>query len=92
VNPGHLPEEPAQKRSRPVRAPGRTGVFLIKRRRAQLWWFAFFEPLANHRVVLTRDRRTKVNGAKCVREVLGTCYSDVEKMVLVLDTLRVALP
>lgn len=50
--------------------------------------FTFFEPLAAHRVVLTRERRTKVDWAECVREVLDTCYSDVEKVVLVMDNLN----
>jgi len=50
--------------------------------------FTFFEPLANHRVVLTRDRRTKVDWAECVREVLDTCYSSAQKVVLVMDNLN----
>lgn len=50
--------------------------------------FTFFEPLAAHRVVLTRERRTKVDWAECVREVLDTCYSDVETVVLVMDNLN----
>ncbi|MFB6285697.1 MAG: hypothetical protein ABEK03_03855 [Candidatus Bipolaricaulia bacterium] len=40
---------------------------------------AFFESLANRRVVLTRDPRTEIDRAKCIREVLDTCYSYVEK-------------
>ena len=50
--------------------------------------FTFSEPLANHRVVLTRNRRTKIDWAECVREVLDTCYSEVEKVVLVMDNLN----
>ncbi|WP_259170525.1 transposase [Salinibacter ruber] len=50
--------------------------------------FTFFEPLANHRVVLTRDRRTKIDWAGCVREVLDTYYSDVEKVVLVMASMQ----
>ena len=50
--------------------------------------FTFFEPLANHRVVLTQDRRTKIDRAECVRGVLDTCYSDAEKVVLVMDNLN----
>jgi hypothetical protein len=50
--------------------------------------FTFFEPLANHRVVLTRERRTKIDWAECVREALNTCYSEVEKVVLVMDNLN----
>lgn len=50
--------------------------------------FTFFEPLAAHRVVLTRERRTKIDWAECVREVLDTCYSEAEKVVLVMDNLN----
>lgn len=50
--------------------------------------FTFFEPLANHRVVLTRERRTKVDWAECVREVLDTCYPEVDKVVLIMDNLN----
>jgi hypothetical protein len=50
--------------------------------------FTFFEPLANHRVVLTRERRTKVGWAECVREVLNTCYPEVDKVVLIMDNLK----
>jgi hypothetical protein len=50
--------------------------------------FTFFEPLANHRVACARDRRTMVDWAKCVREVLDTCYSAAQKVVLVMDNLN----
>ena len=50
--------------------------------------FTFFEPLANHRVVLTRERRTKIDWAECVRKVLDTCYSSAQKVVLVMDNLN----
>ncbi len=50
--------------------------------------FTFFEPLANHRVVFTRDRRTKTDWAECVREVLDTCYPEAEKVVLVTGNLN----
>jgi len=50
--------------------------------------FTFFEPLAARRVVLTRERRTKIDWAKCVREVLDKHYPDVETVVLVMDNLN----
>ena len=50
--------------------------------------FTFFEPLAARRVVLTRERRTMVDWAECVREVLDTCYSGAKKVVLVMDNLN----
>jgi hypothetical protein len=50
--------------------------------------FTFFEPLAAHRVVLTRDRRTMVDWAECVRTVLDEHYPDAETVVLVMDNLN----
>ena len=50
--------------------------------------FTFFEPLAAHRVVLTRDRRTKIDWAECVRKVLDEHYPDAETVVLVMDNLN----
>ena len=49
---------------------------------------AFFEPLANHRVVFTRDRRTKVDWAECVRTVLDEHYPEASTVVLVMDNLN----
>lgn len=49
---------------------------------------AFFEPLSNHRVACARDRRTKTGWAKCVREVLDTCYLKAKKVVLVTVNLN----
>ena len=50
--------------------------------------FPFFEPLATRRVVLTRERRTKIDGAMCVREVLDTHYPNAKTVMLVMDTLN----
>ncbi|MCS3634898.1 hypothetical protein GGP57_002231 [Salinibacter ruber] len=50
--------------------------------------FTFFEPLANHRVVLTRDRRKKIDWVRCIREVLDTYYSGAQKVVLVMGNLN----
>lgn len=50
--------------------------------------FTFFEPLAARRVVLTRDRRTKIDWAECVRKVLDEHYPDAETVVLVMDNLN----
>ena len=50
--------------------------------------FTFFEPLAGHRVVFTRERRTKIDWAMCVRDVLTTHYPDVSTVVLVMDNLN----
>jgi hypothetical protein len=50
--------------------------------------FTFFEPLAAWRTVMTRERRTKIDWAECVRELLDRDYPDAEKVVLVMDNLN----
>lgn len=50
--------------------------------------FTFFEPLSAWRTVMTRERRTKIDWAECVRELLNEHYPDVEKVVLVMDNLN----
>ncbi|MBB4070350.1 hypothetical protein GGQ18_002959 [Salinibacter ruber] len=35
--------------------------------------------------MLTRDRRTKIDWAECLREALDSCYSEARKVVLVMD-------
>lgn len=50
--------------------------------------FTFFEPLAARRVVLLRERRTKIDWALCVREVLDRHYPGVDTVVLVMDNLN----
>jgi hypothetical protein len=50
---------------------------------------AFFEPLAAYRVVLTRRRRTKVDGAECGREVIDEHFLDASVVLLVVDNLNI---
>ena len=50
---------------------------------------AFFEPLAAYRVVLTRRRRTKVDGAECGREVIDEHFLDASVVLLVMDNLNI---
>ena len=49
--------------------------------------FVFCEPLAGWRQVTARERRTKVDWAVEVAEVLRTKYRDAEKVILVSDNL-----
>jgi transposase len=51
--------------------------------------FTFFEPLAAHRVVMTRERRTKIDWAECVRTVLDQHYPEAETVVVVMDNLNI---
>lgn len=50
--------------------------------------FLFCEPLVGWRSVSIRERRTKVDWALEVAELLGTRYDEVEKMILVCDNLN----
>jgi hypothetical protein len=49
--------------------------------------FMFFEPLAGWRTVMTRERRTKIDWAHCMRQLLEKHYPDAEKVILVMDNL-----
>ena len=50
--------------------------------------FTFFEPLASYRVVMTRERRTMIDWAECVRTLLDEHYPEAETVVLVMDNLN----
>ncbi|MCS3698404.1 transposase [Salinibacter ruber] len=50
--------------------------------------FMFFEPLTGWRTVMTRERRTKIAWAHCMRQLLEKHYPDAEKVILVMDNLN----
>jgi hypothetical protein len=50
--------------------------------------FMFCEPLSGWRHVTVRDRRTKVDWAQEVEELLRTRYASAERVVLVSDNLN----
>jgi len=50
--------------------------------------FLFCEPLKGWRQVTVRERRTKVDWAREVAELLRTRYADAEKVILVCDNLN----
>ena len=50
--------------------------------------FMFAEPLSGWRKVSAQPRRTKVDWALEMEELLGTRYADVEKVILVCDNLN----
>lgn len=54
--------------------------------------FLTCEPLAGHRHVTVTERRTAVDFAKEVRELLETRYPHAEKVVLVMDNLNTHKP
>ncbi len=50
--------------------------------------FMFFEPLAGRREVKVTERRTMVDWAAAIRELVDVHYPEAEKIVLVLDNLN----
>ena len=54
--------------------------------------FMFFEPLSAWREVLVRSRRTKLDWAHCIRQLLKEHYAETEKVVLVMDNLNTHTP
>lgn len=50
--------------------------------------FMMFEPLAGKRHVKVTQRRTKVDWAYCVRDMVDQIYPDAEQVVLVMDNLN----
>lgn len=54
--------------------------------------FMIFEPLAGWRHVKVTKRRTKIDFAHMIRELVDDHYADVEKIVLVMDNLNTHKP
>ena len=54
--------------------------------------FMLFEPLAGKRRVKVTARRTKIDWAECVREVVDRTYPEAERVVLVMDNLNTHTP
>ena len=54
--------------------------------------FMCYEPLAGRRQVMVRQRRTKVDWAWCIKELLEVYYPQAERLVLVMDNLNTHTP
>jgi transposase len=54
--------------------------------------FMFFCPLQNWRHVKVTERRTAVDWAACMRELVDVHFPDAERIVVVLDNLNTHLP
>jgi len=50
--------------------------------------FMVFEPLAGKRYVKIAERRTKIDWAECMRQLVDEIYPDAEQIVLVMDNLN----
>jgi hypothetical protein len=54
--------------------------------------FMIFEPLVGKRHVKVTERRTKIDWAHCVRDLVDQIYPDAEQIVLVMDNLNTHNP
>ncbi len=54
--------------------------------------FMLTEPLRGWRHVVVSDRRTRVDFARCIRELVDVHYPDAERIVLVMDNLNTHSP
>jgi hypothetical protein len=54
--------------------------------------FLVCEPLAGWRQVMVSDRRTRIDWAHCLKELLDVHYPDAERLVLVQDNLNTHTP
>ena len=50
--------------------------------------FIAYEPLSGHRVVKATERRTKIDRALFMKELVDEHYQDAEKIILVMDNLN----
>ena len=75
---------------RPIRAiPGRALRYDYEYERNGVSnLFMFFEPLAGKRHVSVTDRRTKVDWARQIKELLDVQYPHAQKVTLVMDNLN----
>ncbi len=54
--------------------------------------FLVTEPLRGWRAVLVSDQRTRLDFARCVKDLVDVHYSDAERIILVLDQLNTHSP
>ena len=54
--------------------------------------FLVAEPLAGWRQVMVSDRRTRIDWAHCIKELVDVHYPDAERIVLVQDNLNTHTP
>jgi hypothetical protein len=77
--------------ARPARpaGPGRAKrIDYEYERRGTANLFLCCEPLTGWRSVRVTERRTRLDWARCIKELLDTRYRDAEKVVLVMDNLN----
>jgi len=62
------------------------------RRKGTCNLFVFFQPLAGWRHIEVTERRTKLDFAWCMRELVDGCFSEAEVIRVVLDNLNTHTP
>src|SRR4029453_15594875 len=83
------PRSPRPTRWRQARQPARTtktrGVGFAT-------FFRGTEPLAGRRQVMVSDRRTRIDWAHCIKDLVDIHYPDAEQIVLIQDNLNTHTP
>ena len=78
-----------EERHIPVTAPGQLELVDYEYRRCGVVnLFMMFEPLAARRFVEVTDTRTRVDFARCIKELVDVHYPHAEKILLVMDNLN----
>jgi DDE superfamily endonuclease len=54
--------------------------------------FVVCEPLRGWRKVMVSERRTRIDWAHCIKDLVDVCYPDAEQVVLVQDNLNTHTP
>ena len=54
--------------------------------------FMVFEPLMGERHVSVTDHRTKVDWAKCIKDIVDTHYPEAAKITVIMDNLNTHRP
>jgi hypothetical protein len=70
--------------------PAREGYEYERHGTANL--FLWYEPLMGRRRVEVTERRTRMDWAHCIKDLLDIHYPDAERIVLVLDNLNIHSP
>ncbi len=83
----------AEKRAPPPAKPGCLERFDYEyRRQGPRNLFMFFQPLGGWRHVKVTERRTKLDFAHCMQELVDDFFPDAEQIVVVLDNLNPHTP
>ncbi|GAC1453396.1 MAG: IS630 family transposase [Ktedonobacterales bacterium] len=54
--------------------------------------FVWYEPLADRRHITVTERRTRIDWARCIKDLVDVAYPEAERIVLVMDNLNTHTP